>query len=98
MAPLQTRKHTSALNNTRISYSHCKYTGINKFWFVITHQKRAGFIEMSLTLRERHRVRVFQNKVLRRIFEPNRDDVTGEWRKLRKVDLHIFTHIIRQIK
>jgi hypothetical protein len=36
----------------------------------------------SLTLREEHRLRVFENRVLRRIFGPNRDVVTGEWRKL----------------
>jgi hypothetical protein len=35
-----------------------------------------------LTLREEHRLRVFENKVLRRIFGPKRDEVTGEWRKL----------------
>jgi hypothetical protein len=32
----------------------------------------------SLTLREEHRLRVFENKVLRRIFEPKRDEITGE--------------------
>ena len=32
----------------------------------------------SLTLREEHRLRVFENKLLRRMFGPNRDDVTGE--------------------
>jgi hypothetical protein len=36
----------------------------------------------SLTLREQHRLRVFEKKVLRRIFGPKRDEVTGEWRKL----------------
>jgi hypothetical protein len=36
----------------------------------------------SLTLREEHRLRVFENRVLKRIFEPRRDEVTGEWRKL----------------
>jgi hypothetical protein len=36
----------------------------------------------SLTLGEQHRLRVFQNRVLRRIFGPKRDEVTGEWRKL----------------
>jgi hypothetical protein len=35
-----------------------------------------------LTLGEEHRLRVFDNKVLRRIFGPKRDDVTGRWRKL----------------
>jgi hypothetical protein len=36
----------------------------------------------SLTLEEERRLRVFENRVLRRIFEPKRDEVTGEWRKL----------------
>jgi hypothetical protein len=35
----------------------------------------------SLTLREEHRLRVFENRVLRRIFRPKRGEVTGEWRK-----------------
>jgi hypothetical protein len=35
----------------------------------------------SLTLREEHGLGVFENKVLRRIFGPKRDEVTGEWRK-----------------
>jgi hypothetical protein len=34
-----------------------------------------------LTLREEHRLRVFENRVLRRIFGPKRDEVTGDWRK-----------------
>jgi hypothetical protein len=42
----------------------------------------------SLTLREEHRVRVFENKVLRRTFEPKRDEVTGGWRKLHNGELH----------
>ena len=37
----------------------------------------------SLTLREERRLRVFENRVLRRIFGPKRDELTGEWRKLR---------------
>jgi hypothetical protein len=36
----------------------------------------------SLTLREECRLRVFENRVLRRVFGPKRDEVTGEWRKL----------------
>ena len=36
----------------------------------------------SLTLREEHRLRVFENRVLRKIFGPKRDWITGEWRKL----------------
>jgi hypothetical protein len=42
----------------------------------------------SLTLREEYRLRVFENKVLRRIFGSKRDEVTGEWRKLHNEELH----------
>ena len=41
----------------------------------------------SLTLREEHRLRVFENRVLRRVFGPKRDEVTGEWRKLHNKEL-----------
>src|SRR5215470_7174856 len=41
----------------------------------------------SLTLREEHRLRVFENRVLRRVFGPKRDEVTGEWRKLHNEEL-----------
>jgi hypothetical protein len=39
-------------------------------------------------LREEHRLRVFENRVLRRIFGPKRDEVTGGWRKLHNEELH----------
>jgi hypothetical protein len=42
----------------------------------------------SLTLREEHRLRVFENRVLRRISGPKRDEETGQWRKLHSWDLH----------
>jgi hypothetical protein len=44
----------------------------------------------SLTLREEHRLRVSENRVLRRIFGPKRDEVTGGWRKLHNEELHGF--------
>jgi hypothetical protein len=55
----------------------------------------------SLALREEHRLRVFENRVLRRIFGPKRDEVTGEWRKLHNGELHnLYSSpgIIRQMK
>jgi hypothetical protein len=55
----------------------------------------------SLTLREEHRLRVFESRVLRRIFGPTRNEVTGEWRKLQSGELHNLyssPDIIRQIK
>jgi hypothetical protein len=42
----------------------------------------------SLTLREEHRLSVFENRVLRRIFGPKRDEVKGGWRKLHNEELH----------
>jgi hypothetical protein len=42
----------------------------------------------SLTLRKKHRLRVFENRVLRRVFGPTRDEVTGGWRKLHNEELH----------
>jgi hypothetical protein len=41
----------------------------------------------SLALREAHRLRVFENRVLRRLFGPKRDEVTGEWRELHNEEL-----------
>jgi hypothetical protein len=55
----------------------------------------------SMTLREEHRPRVFENRVLRRIFGPKRDEVTGEWRKLHNkelLDLYSSPNIIRILK
>jgi hypothetical protein len=46
-----------------------------------------GHDSWSLTLREEHRLRVFENRVLRRIFGPKRDEVMKEWRKLHKKEL-----------
>jgi hypothetical protein len=44
----------------------------------------------SLTLREGHKLRVFENRVQMRIFGPKRDGVTGGWRKLHNEGLHDF--------
>jgi hypothetical protein len=55
----------------------------------------------SLTLREEHRLRVFENRVLRRIFGPKRDEVTTGWIKLHRDELHgLYSSpsIIRAIK
>ncbi|KAJ4426584.1 hypothetical protein ANN_26382 [Periplaneta americana] len=55
----------------------------------------------TLTLREEHRLRVFENKALRKIFGAKRDEVTGEWRKLHNAELHALyssLDIIRKIK
>jgi hypothetical protein len=54
-----------------------------------------------LTLREDRRLRVFENRVLKRIFGPKRDEVIGEWRKLHNEelnDVYCSSNIIRVIK
>jgi hypothetical protein len=55
----------------------------------------------SLTLRDERRLRVFENRLLRRVFGPKRDEVTGEWRKLHNVelsDLYSLPNIVRVVK
>jgi hypothetical protein len=55
----------------------------------------------SVTLREERRLRVFENRVLRRIFGLNKEELTGEWRKLHNGELNKFyssPKVIRKIK
>jgi hypothetical protein len=55
----------------------------------------------SPTLREEYILRMYENRVLRRIFGPKRDEVTGEWREMHNEELHILhspPNIVRQIK
>jgi len=55
----------------------------------------------SLTLREEEKLRVFVNMVLRKIFVPRREEVSGEWRRLYNEELNDFyssPNIVRVIK
>jgi hypothetical protein len=55
----------------------------------------------SPTLNEEHKLRVFGNRVLRRIFEPKREEVAGDWRRLHNEELHRLyasQNITRMIK
>ena len=68
---------------------------------IILHVVLYGCETWSLTLREERRLRVFENRVLRRVFGPKSDEVTGEWRKLHNEelnDLYSLPNIVRVVK
>jgi hypothetical protein len=65
-----------------------KNTKIKIYRTIILPVVLYGCETWSLTLREKHRLRVFENMVLRRIFGPKRDRVTGEWRRLHNEKLN----------
>jgi hypothetical protein len=73
---------------------------INLYETVILSVVLYGCETWSLTLREEHRLRVFENRVLRRIFGPKREE-DGSWRKLHNEELHSLyssPNIVRVIK
>ena len=77
-----------------------KNTKINMNRIIILTVVLYGWETWSLTLRDDLRLRVFENRVLRRIFGRKRDDVTGEWRKLQKEkfnDFYFLPEIIQVI-
>ena len=65
----------------------CKKLKIKIYRTIILPVVLYGYETWSLTLRDERRLRVFENRVLRRVFGPKRDEVTGEWRKLYNEEL-----------
>ena len=95
--------------NTTDSCLHLKFYGVFSFGnlkikiyrTIILSVVLYGCETWSLTLREERKLRVFENSVLRRIFAPRRDEVTGEWRRLHNEelnDLYSSPNIVRVIK
>jgi hypothetical protein len=79
----------------------CKNIKIRIYKTIILHVVLYVCETWSLILRKEHRILVFENRVLRRIFEPKRDEVTGYWRNLHNEELHNLyssPSIIRVIK
>jgi hypothetical protein len=79
----------------------CRNVNVKIYKTIILPVVLYGWETWSLTLREEHRLRVFENRVLRRIFGPKLDEVRGEWRKLHNEELqnlYSSLDIVRQLK
>ena len=90
-----------SLEKILLSHLLSKKLKVNTFKTIILPVVLYGCETWSLTLREEQRLRVFENKVLRKVFGAKRDEITGEWRKLHNTELHALyssPHIIRNLK
>jgi hypothetical protein len=89
---------------TFLRFVFCLFNGAlntSKYAALILDGSFYGWENWSVTLREEHRVWMFENRALKQIFEPKRDAVTGEWRRLHKeklYGLYSSTNIVRVIK
>ncbi|KAJ4450481.1 hypothetical protein ANN_01906 [Periplaneta americana] len=85
-----------------VNWGYFEHRGnFDHFAFVTDGVVLYGCETWTLTLREEHKLTVFENKILRKIFGAKRDEVTGEWRKLHNTELHALyssPDIIRNIK
>jgi hypothetical protein len=86
--PLAPGNKYAVLQDCPVYRAHTVNCEIRIYETIILPVVLYGCETWSLTLREEHKLRVFQNRVLRRIFGPKRDEVTGEWRKLHNKELH----------
>ena len=76
------------VQNLLLSSLLSKNLKIKLYGTIILPVVLCGCETWSLTLRQERRLRVFENRVLWRIYGPKRDDVTGEWRKLHNEELN----------
>jgi hypothetical protein len=89
----------SAMNSGNARYIH-----ITIFWVTVSSLKTVilcGCKTWSLTIRGEHSLRLFENRVLRRIFRSKREEMAGGWRRLHNEELRNLCHspnVIREIK
>ena len=77
-----------SVQNLWSSNLQSKHINIKIYRTIILPVVLYGCETWSLAVMEGRRLRVFENRVLRRIFQPKRDQITGEWRKLHNEDLN----------
>ena len=90
-----------SLEKVLSSHLLSKKLKVNTYKTIILPIVLYGCETWTLTLREEHRLRAFENKVLRKILGAKRDEITGEWRKLHNAQLHALyslPNIIRNLK
>ena len=86
------------ISSSRLLFKKLK---INTYKTIILPVVLHGCDTWPLALREEHRLRVFENKVLRKLFGVKRDEITGEWRKFHNAELNALyssPNIIRNLK
>jgi hypothetical protein len=90
-----------SVQNLLSSRMLCKNIKIRLYKTIVLLVVLYGCETWSVTLREEHRLRMLENRMLRRVFELKRDEVTGSWRKLHNEKLHnlySLPSLIRMIK
>jgi hypothetical protein len=93
LATIRSRVLSSRLLSRNVKAKICKT--------IILPVDLYGCETLSVKLREEHRLRVLENRILWTIFGTRRDEVTGEWRKLHSEELHslyLSPNVVRQIK
>jgi hypothetical protein len=89
------------VTTTTTKKMHIMCCTVQKYSTIILPVVLYGCETWLLTLREKHRLRVCENRVLRRIFRPKKDELTGEWRKLHNeelCELYCSPNIVQVIK